>query len=172
VGSLGYAPNVDAAVTLGRLILPRLRAGAGRPVELQIVGSRPPPDVARLGELSGVSVAADVPSVTPYYVRSRVAVAPLRAGGGSRIKVLEALAHRCPVVATRVGAEGLDVRDGEHLLVADGPERFAGACLELLAGDELAARLAEAGRDLVESRYAAPVVARRIAGLCRELLGD
>lgn len=171
VGSLGYAPNSDAALTLCRLILPRLQASAGRPVNVQIVGSGPPPDVARLDELPGVSVAADVPSIAPYYVESRVAVAPVRAGGGTRIKILEAFAHGCPVVATRVGAEGLDIQGGVHLLVADEPERFAECCLELLAGDELAARLIESGGALVRSRYAIPVVRGQIAGLCRELVG-
>jgi glycosyltransferase involved in cell wall biosynthesis len=119
-----------------------------------------------------VSVAADVPSTAPYYACSRAAAAPIRAGGGTRIKVLEAFAHRCPVVASRAGAAGLDVQDGVHLLLADGPERFGEACLELLERDDLAARLSEAARALVQSRYAVPVVGRRIAGLCRELLGS
>jgi glycosyltransferase involved in cell wall biosynthesis len=170
VGSLAYAPNTDAALALCRLVLPRLQASAGQPVEVQIVGSRPPPGVARLAELPGVSVATDVPSIAPYYAQSRVAVAPIRAGGGTRIKILEAFAHRCPVVATRVGAEGLDVQDGVHLLVADELERFGDACLELLEKDELAARLSESGRTLVQSQHTVPVVGGRIAGLCRELL--
>ena len=170
VGSLGYAPNADAALTLCRHVLPRLRARAGRPVELQIVGSRPPLEVVRLGALPGVSVAADVPSVAPYYAGGRVAVAPLRAGGGTRIKVLEAFAFGCPVVATRVAAEGLDVRDRVQCLLADEPERFAEACRELLAEDELAARLGEAARALVESHHAVPVVSRQIADVCRALL--
>jgi glycosyltransferase involved in cell wall biosynthesis len=170
VGSLGYPPNADAALWLCRVIVPRLRADAGRPVGVRIVGSRPPPDVVRLGELPGVTVAADVPSVAPYYAGARVAIAPIRAGGGTRIKVLEALAHRRPVVATRVAAAGLDVEDGVHFLAADDPERFADACLELLGDDDLAARLGESGRALVESQYAVSVVTRRIGELCRELL--
>jgi glycosyltransferase involved in cell wall biosynthesis len=170
VGSLSYAPNADAAQVLCRTILPLLRSGSDRSIEVHIVGTRPPADVARLDELPGVSVATDVPSIGPYYARTRVAVAPIRAGGGTRIKVLEAFAHRCPVVATRVGAEGLDVRDGVHLLMADEPDRFAKACLKLLARDELADRLGEAAGALVASRHAVPVVSRRIAELCRELV--
>ena len=170
VGSLGYAPNVDAAETLCRLVLPHLQASAGRPVEVEVVGKRPPPEVARLGELPGVSVAADVPSVAPHYARSRVAVAPLRAGGGTRIKILEAFAHGRPVVSTPLGAEGLDALPGVHLLLADDPAPFADACLQLLRDDTLAQRLIEASAALVASRYALPVVASRIAALCRETL--
>jgi glycosyltransferase involved in cell wall biosynthesis len=170
VGSLGYPPNTDAALALCRLILPRLQARAGRGVEVQITGSRPPPDVVRLGEIPGVSVAADVPSIGPYYAGCRVAVAPIRAGGGTRIKVLEAFAHRRPLVATQAAVEGLDVQNGVHLLVAEEPERFAAACFDLLGDDELAARLCESARVLVQSRYAVPVVTGRIAELCRELV--
>jgi glycosyltransferase involved in cell wall biosynthesis len=169
VGSLGYPPNADAAKVLCRTILPRLRSGSGRHVEVEIVGTNPTPEVATLDELPGVTVGADVPSVSPYYARSRGAVAPIRAGGGTRIKLLEAFAHRCPVVATRVAAEGLDVQDGVHLLLADEPDHFARACLELLARDDLAERLTDAGRSLVESRYALPLVAHQIRELYRDL---
>ena len=72
-----------------------------------------------LGKHPGVAVLADVPDVTPYYAAARLAVAPIRAGGGSRIKILEAFAHDRPVVSTRIGAEGLSVVDGRHLLIAD-----------------------------------------------------
>jgi glycosyltransferase involved in cell wall biosynthesis len=170
VGSLGYAPNVDAAETLCRLVLPRLQASAERPVEVEIVGKRPPPRVIRLGDLPGVSVVGDVPSVAPHYAQSRVAVSPIRAGGGTRIKILEAFAHGRPVVSTHLGAEGLDALDDVHCLLADEPEPFADACLRLLRDDELAERLSESAAALVASRYALPVVARRIADLCREIL--
>jgi len=170
VGSLGYAPNADAAEVLCRLVLPRLRSGAKCPVEVEIVGTRPPPDLTRLSEVPGVSIMADVPSVSPHYARSRVAAAPIRAGGGTRIKILEAFAHRRPVVSTRLGAEGLDAQDGVHLLLADEPGAFAESCLRLLRDDQLAQRLVESAAALVESRYSLPVVAGRIAGLCRQIL--
>jgi glycosyltransferase involved in cell wall biosynthesis len=173
VGSLGYAPNADAVDVLCHQVLPRLRAAAQHAVEVEveIVGTRPGPDVARLAGLPGVRVAADVPSVAPHYARCRLAVAPIRAGGSTRIKILEAFAHRRPVVSTRLGAEGLDALDGVHLLLADEPADFAESCLRLLRDDELAERLVASSTDLVATRFALPVMAKRIADLCREILG-
>jgi polysaccharide biosynthesis protein PslH len=170
VGSLGYAPNADAADVLCHHVLPRLRAAVQHSVEVEIVGTRPGPDVARLAELPGVRVAADVPSVDPHYARCRLAVAPIRAGGSTRIKILEAFAHRRPVVSTRLGAEGLGALDGVHLLLADGPVAFAESCLRLLRDDGLAGRLVASSADLVAARFAFPVMAQRIADLCREIL--
>ena len=172
VGSLAYPPNADAALVLCREVLPRIRDGTGEPVEVEIVGSRPPPEVVRVTELPGVRLWANVPSVTPYYERARLVVAPIRAGGGTRLKLLEAFAHRCPVVTTRAGAEGLDVEDGVHLLLADGPERMAEACRRLLRDDALVERLAEAALRLVSTRYAVPIGVDRIARLSQALLGD
>jgi glycosyltransferase involved in cell wall biosynthesis len=169
VGSLGYAPNADAARLLCEEILPAARRRGGEPLEVQLVGSRPPPDVARLAALPGVRLAADAARVGPYYAAARVATAPIRAGGGTRLKVLEALARGCPVVATPLGAEGLEVRDGAHLLLADAPDDFAGACVRLLDDDGLAERLRDCGWELVRARYALPVVAARLRRLYREL---
>ena len=157
VGSLGYYPNADGAQFFCRDILPRI--GQGR---VTILGSRPPASVLALGRRPGVSVLADVASLAPYYAAARVAVVPIRAGGGSRIKILEAFAHGRPVVATRLGAEGLAVVDGQHLLIADTPEEFAAAARRLLADPDLAARLVSQARALVEQRYALDRVASTI----------
>jgi glycosyltransferase involved in cell wall biosynthesis len=107
--------------------------------------------------------------VAPYYDRADVVVVPLRAGGGTRIKVLEAFAHRVPVVATPMGAEGLEVSPGRHLLVGDGPDALAAACLRLLRDPALGRQLAADAHALVKRRYALPVVARAIRNLYREL---
>jgi polysaccharide biosynthesis protein PslH len=168
VGSMGYGPNADAAVELCREILPRVRAAAAREVAVMIVGSRPPPSVARLAEIPDVRVTGDVPDVTPYYARADVAVVPIRAGGGTRIKLLEAFARRVPVAATPTGVEGVDVVPGRHLLVADGPDALAAACLRLLREPALGQRLAAAAHTLVENRYALPVVTRVIRSLYRQ----
>ena len=96
-----------------------------------IVGSRPPDSVLALGTRSCVTVTGAVDYVTPYYRQATVAVVPLRAGGGTRIKILEAAAHRVPVVSTPVGAEGLDVADGHELLLAHTPEQMAHQCVRL-----------------------------------------
>lgn len=160
VGSLGYYPNIDAAKFFCREVLPRLG-----PARLTILGSKPGPAVAVLGQQKNVTVAADVPDVAPYYAASRVVVVPIRAGGGSRIKILEAFAQGRPVVSTTLGAEGLDVADGRHLLIADRADDFAVAVRRLLNDADLAARLVAAARQLVAERYDLARIATRIESL-------
>ena len=165
VGSMGYAPNAEAVDWLCGAVLPELPG-----VSLAIVGSDPPPAVEALAGLAGVTVVGAVAEVAPWYERARVAVVPVRRGGGTRIKLLEALAHDRPVVSTTVGAEGLDLvagRDG--LLVADDPQAFADHCRHLLADPAFARGLAAAGRDRVARTATVDVVAARIDELFREL---
>ena len=164
VGSLGYYPNIDAAQFFCREILPRLRS-ATPTLSLTILGSRPASSVTALGQEKGVTIAADVPDPAPYYAAARAVVAPIRAGGGSRIKILEAFAQGRPVVATRLAAEGLDVADGHHLLIADQADDFAAAVLRLLSDPDLGAGLVIAARALVAERYDVARVAQRIEGL-------
>jgi glycosyltransferase involved in cell wall biosynthesis len=141
VGNLSYGPNADGARWLCREVLPRL----DRPT-VALVGSRPGPEVLELEADPRVTVAADVPDVTPWYRASSVAVVPIRAGGGTRIKALEALAHRRPVVATNAGARGLALAGSDGPIVtADTAGAFAAACQRLLDEPALAERLAERG---------------------------
>ena len=126
VGNLGDEPNVDAALWIAGELMPRLRRD-GSPVELRIAGSHPLPEVAALAG-TGIEIHADPLDLAPHYAWADLALAPIRAGGGTRIKILEAFAARVPVVATPVGAEGLAVQDGEHLLLADDSNDFATAC--------------------------------------------
>ena len=157
VGSLGYYPNADGALFFCRDILPRI--GQGR---VTILGSRPPASVLALAKRPAVSVLADVVSLAPYYAAARMAIVPIRAGGGSRIKILEAFAHGRPVIATRLGAEGLDVADGQHLLIADTAEDFAASARRLLVDTALAERLVRQARVLIEQRYTLDRVASTI----------
>ena len=131
---MSYGPNADAAAWLVQSILPIVRRE--RPsVRLAIVGRSPAPAVTALsGE--GVLVTGDVQDVRPWLERASMLVAPLRIGGGTRLKIVEALAMGCPVVTTAVGADGLDLRSGEHLCLAEGPEALAGAILDLLENRE------------------------------------
>jgi glycosyltransferase involved in cell wall biosynthesis len=165
VGSLGYFPNEDAALFLCHDILPRLRRLAPE-ATARVVGSLPGPAVRALAALPGVRVQAAVPSVAPLYATATVAIVPLRAGGGTRIKILEAFARRVPVVATPLAAEGLDVEDGTHLLLADDAAGLAAACARLADDAALARRLVEQGLAFVRSRHAQPIVARAIRRLC------
>lgn len=167
VGHFGYRPNVLAAVELVDQVLPRVRAevpDAG----LVLVGRDPGADL-RAREGAAVTVAADVPDVLPYLHRSRALVVPLRSGGGTRLKVLEAFAAGVPVVSTPFGVAGLDVRDGQDVLLADSAAELAAQCVRLLREDGLAASLSERGRALAESRYDWAVVARPLVELHADL---
>ena len=159
VGNLSYAPNVEAARWLCEEVFPFMGA-----VTVALVGTAPVPEVRALG----VTVAADVPSVAPWYAGAKVAVVPLHAGGGTRTKVLEALAHRRPVVTTTLGSEGLDLEAA--VLVADAPEEFSAACRRLLEDPELASRLASEGEALVAASASVDVVAGSIDRLFRNIL--
>lgn len=150
-GSMNHPPNRRAAELLAREILPALRER--RPgARLEIVGREPGPEVRRLGGEPGVRVTGEVPDVRPYLRRAAVAVAPLEFGGGVRNKVLEALAAGVATVATPKGAEGLELDDGQHLLVRS-PAEFPEAVAGLLADPGRRAALARAGRRRVADRY-------------------
>ncbi len=167
VGNLSYLPNVDAALWLAAAIFPRVRASAAG-AELRIAGSSPVDAVRRLATLPGVEVIADPAELAPHYAWATTAVVPLRAGGGTRIKILEAFAAGVPVVSTPLGAEGIEAAAGCELLLGDSAEALAAACLRLHAAPSLARALAAAARQRVEETYSHAVVAqqisRRVAG--------
>lgn len=166
VGNLGYEPNVDAALWLAEEIVPRLRQ-TGLAVELRLAGSRPAAEVTALaGPAAGtVEVCADPADLAPHYAWADIALAPIRAGGGTRIKILEAFAARVPVVATTLGAEGLAVAGGEHLLLADDTDGIVAACRRLAADPALAGRLAAGALARVRERYSRPEAIERLRGL-------
>jgi glycosyltransferase involved in cell wall biosynthesis len=168
IGDMSYVPCVDAMLYFCREVLPRIRNVVSE-VELWIVGKDPLPEVARLGN-NGVHVTGQVDSVMPYYERSTVCVVPLRAGGGTRLKILEAMALGRPVVSTTIGCEGLDVVDGEHLLIADSPERFVEKTVRLLEDRMLYRHIATNGRQLVVARYDWDVIARQLMQVYAEMV--
>jgi O-antigen biosynthesis protein len=166
VGGFWHVPNVDAALWFVEHVLPRIRAEAPE-VVFRIVGADPTPEVIALGRLPGVEVVGYVPDLTPYFDAARVFVAPLRFGAGMKGKVGQSLVHGLPVVSTAVGAEGMTLLDGAHLLLADTAEDFAEAVLSLLDDDGLWGRLQTQGRTLIESTLSEAVVARRLETLFR-----
>lgn len=149
VGHYGYPPNADAAQYFVRTIWPLVRA---RVPEAQFiaVGMQPPADLA---DHPGVTVTGAVPDVRPYLAEAAAVVAPLRVGGGTRLKIIEAMAAGKAVVSTTLGAEGIDVVAGRDLLLADEPQAFADAVVSLLTNPELRAELGRSGRTLVEQNY-------------------
>ena len=147
VGSMEYYPNVDAVLHFASECWPLIRSNAPR-VTWTIVGRDPPSSVLKLGKVPGITVTGTVPDVRPYLAAATVAIAPLRIGGGTRLKILEAFAMSKAVVSTSLGCEGLDVIPGKHLIVADQPEAFAQCVVDLLQDKDKRAALGSAGRGL------------------------
>ena len=141
-GSLRFAPNRDAMAWFLADILPAIRTRVPG-VQVTITGE-PGPD--RPAPMPGVTLAGHVPDVRALVARAAVSLAPIRMGGGTRLKILEAMATRTPVVATSKAAEGLEATHGEHLLVADSPAAFADAVCRLLANPLEAGRMADRAR--------------------------
>jgi glycosyltransferase involved in cell wall biosynthesis len=148
VGGFGHPPNVDAALRLARDIFPRVRARVPG-ARLYLVGDKPPRPIRRLAA-PDVVVTGSVADVTPYLDRASVVVAPLRLGGGSRIKVLEALAAGKAVVASSRAAEGLGAADQAQLIIADGDEELAEAAARLLLDPRARVALAQRARAWAE----------------------
>lgn len=151
IGHMGYGPCVDAAQYLVTEILPLIRRSVPD-AEVWLVGTDPSAAVTDL-QSNGVHVTGRVSDVRPYYERCAVAAVPLRAGGGTRLKILEAMAFNRPVVSTTIGSEGLDAIDAEHLLIADSPATFADQVVRALQDRPLSERLAATARDFVVARY-------------------
>jgi glycosyltransferase involved in cell wall biosynthesis len=164
VGSMCYGPNIDAVGFFARCVLPLIRQEIPD-VKFLIVGRDPEASVWQLHNGTSVIVTGFVPEVVEYYRRAAAVVAPIRFGGGTRIKILEAMAHRKPVVSTGVGAEGLDVQSGKHLLLADSPGDFAKACTRLLRDGSLRQRLGEGGFQLVSERYQWAMIERMVSNI-------
>ena len=160
VGSMDWLPNVDGTLYFVREILPLIRRQ--RPATtLAIVGRTPPPKIAQLAaEDAGIRVTGTVADIRPYLWSSAVSIVPLRIGGGTRLKIYEAMAAQIPVVSTTIGAEGLSVNPPEDIRIADTPEHFASQCLELLASPEIRARVSRAAWEMVNSHFSWEQVAR------------
>ena len=153
LASLDWHPNIDALQYFTKEILPLLRARRPQ-IRLRIVGRRP--SEALKNQFSGIPdvyFTGEVEDVLSYFARAAVFVVPLRIGGGSRIKILEALAAGKAVVSTSIGAEGLNLISGKHLLIGDSPREFAQCVEQLLDSKNLRKQLGEQGRLLVNERY-------------------
>jgi len=152
VGSLDYGPNVDGARVLLDEIAPRLTHCGAR---IALVGSLPPPQLRAAAQAAPVpvQVTGRVEEIAPWFRASRLLAVPLRIGGGTRLKIVEAMAHGLPVVTTSIGCAGLDVVHERDVLIADDPVAFARCVDRLLADDDLAAALAHRARRTVQERY-------------------
>jgi glycosyltransferase involved in cell wall biosynthesis len=166
-GSTRYGPNADGAHWLVSEVWPLV--SSHRPdARLRLVGE-PGSSVTRLTDPPSVTVVGRVPEMGPELARADVVVVPVRYGSGTRIKILEAFAHRIPVVSTPLGAEGLDAKDGVHLLLADDPAAFAEACVELFEDTSLRERLVTEAEALFSERFRWSGVRSRIGGLLSDV---
>ena len=168
VGSLDWRPNQDAVAWFLDEVLPRVRAG--RPsATFRVVGRSPPSWLAaRVAAVAGARLDASVPDVRPFVAGAALSIVPLRIGGGSRLKICEALAMGRPVLSTTVGAEGLEVGDG--ILLADGAEAFAAAVVAALSDPAGCAARAACGRARVLERHEWGRIARVQADAWREAI--
>jgi polysaccharide biosynthesis protein PslH len=153
VGTMGYYPNEDAVLYFSSDILPLLRQKAGMKFRVVIAGSSPSQRVKELARFPEIQVTGAVSDLRPYYRDADCVIVPVRVGGGTRIKVLEAFSFRRPVVSTDPGVEGIEVRDGEQLFIAHDTQTFADRCLEIMNNAGLGKAIGQRGFDFVSSSH-------------------
>jgi polysaccharide biosynthesis protein PslH len=169
LGSLDWRPNLDAAALLLDDIFPKVRE-ANPNATLAFVGRRPPEWLkARVANTPGTRVFADVPDVRPFLATAGMLVVPLRIGGGSRLKILEALATATPVVSTRVGAEGLQLTPDHDLITTESPTELTAAIITATHRPDELQEIAENGRQRVLARYSWVPLAARLDEIWRAL---
>lgn len=169
VGSMDYHANIDGARSFARYAWPRLRAQKPELV-CTIVGRHPSPKVRELSAVPGIEVTGSVADVRPYYREAVAAIVPLNVGGGSRLKILEAMAAGVPVVSTVRGAEGLAVANNQNILLVDSIEELASAIVRIIDDEDLRKRLIAGGRNLVAERYGWSTIGARLFEHYQELL--
>lgn len=167
-GKMDFRPNVDAATWFAHEVLPLIRREISD-ATFVVVGKEPPARVQELARLPGVTVTGFVPDIRAHIAAAAVYVVPLRMGGGTRLKVLEAMAMRSPLVSTRLGCEGFPLTDGEEVLFADDAATFARSAAALLRDPGRRERLGEAGRRFVEETYGWQAIVPRLKAVYREL---
>lgn len=152
LGTLGYYPNEDAVRYFCTEVLTVIQKQASMPVSLEIVGGGQPEGLAELND-DIVHLIGEVPHVREWYERCHAVIVPIRAAGGTRIKILEAFSYGRPVITTSIGAEGLEVVNGTHVLVADSAEEFAAACLRVMSDPALTRVLVSNAEELLLRSY-------------------
>lgn len=152
VGTMNYMPNEQAAIYFCRKVLPLIVMQLKKEVNVKIVGFNPRKEALELSS-GNVEVTGGVASVRPYYEKARVVVAPILSGGGTRIKILEAMSYQRAVVSSTIGAEGLGVNDGVNILLADNANAFADAVVKLIKSDQYNIDIATNGLAMVTENF-------------------
>ena len=169
IGSMDWYPNEDAVGFFADEVLPRIQERVPD-VRFSIVGGNPSARVQKLAERKGIVVTGRVPEIKPYFAEATVFVVPLRIGSGTRLKILEALAMGKAIVSTSVGAEGLDLKDGEEIFIADAPRVFADAVTRLLTDAPLRHRIGEKGRARVQRDYDWRSIGKKLHGVYAKIV--
>jgi glycosyltransferase involved in cell wall biosynthesis len=174
-GKMDYRPNIDAMLWFGRHVLPLVQAQVPQ-VRLQIVGMNPSPRLDELRANPAIAIVGAVPDTRPYIHAAAVYLIPMRVGGGTRFKALEAMASGKSIVSTTLGIEGIPVQDGRELLLADRPDTFAAQVLLLLRDQQdsgqVSAALGIAARRFVERHYGWPQILPRLEQVYADVLVD
>ena len=173
LGTLHYPPNADGIRWFANEVFPLVQAREPD-ATLTIIGKNPPADFLQLQEKypHAIVVTGYVDDLTPYFEKAEVMVIAVRAGGGMRVRILEAFARGMPIVTTTVGLEGIEAVPGEQILVNDSPEAFAESTLKLMADPDLAEKLARSGRQLAEEKYDWQVVLGRMDSIYEKVSVD
>jgi glycosyltransferase involved in cell wall biosynthesis len=162
IGTMYWPPNIDGIQWFVSEVFPLVRAKLPQ-VVFDVVGARPPQDLLDLNTRGlGINVTGYVEDPTPYLQQCGVMVVPLRAGGGMRVKILNALSQGLPIVSTTIGAEGIAVTHNKDILIADEPQAFADAVIQLIADEKTALKLGQNGRALIQHIYDYRVACRLI----------
>jgi glycosyltransferase involved in cell wall biosynthesis len=170
IGPTYSFPNRDAVEYLLQDIWPEIRAGASN-ATLQLIGRHSPADHARYAAVPAVQPLGHIPDIRPPVGEAECCVVPIRIGGGTRLKILDAWAMGKAIVSTSIGCEGLEARDGENILIRDTAEGFAAAVVQVLRDPELRARLEQSARRTALETYAWDVVGRKLRAAYNELAG-
>ena len=169
LGSMDWMPNIDAVLWFSREIFPALKKRFPE-LTMSVVGRNPAADVKQLVKISGIEITGTVDDVKPYMGQAEVMIVPLRVGGGTRVKIFEGMAAGLPIVSTRIGAEGLPVRDGENIFLADTPDTTIEKISVLLEKPELRSRMGASAAQFVTDNYSWESATKKFEDYCHETL--
>jgi len=169
LGSMDWMPNIDAMRWFCYEIFPRLKKRFPD-LTLSIVGRNPTAEIKQLSKTSGIEITGTVDDVKPYMGEAEVMIVPLRVGGGTRVKIFEGMAAGLPIVSTRIGAEGLPVRDGENIFLADTPEITAEKISFLLEQPKLRHTMGTSAARFVAENYSWESATRRLEEYCHQVI--
>ncbi|MGV3709182.1 MAG: glycosyltransferase [Gemmatimonas sp.] len=168
VGSMDWLPNEEGVQWFCEAVWPEVRRRIPQ-ARFRIVGRSPSPAVQALAsDAMGVEVTGSVPDVRPHLEAATAMLVPLRIGGGTRLKIFEAMGMECPVISTTIGAEGLPVKDGEHLLIADTVAQTVAACADIVSDRARASSIAGSAAEYVRKHYSWAGVAQAFSDSCDE----